>query len=183
LHDVRYYPEAVPETALLRNGDLLFTRYNGSPDLAAVCGMVRGLKQDTAYPDKLIRVRLSDTVDPWFAELMCAAPKSREWLAMHIKTAAGQHGISGADLRRLPIPLPPLTSQRAIIGRAGTAFTWIDRLAANATSTRKLIAHLDQAILAKAFRGELVPQSPTDEPAPALLARIRAEREATARRS
>jgi hypothetical protein len=53
LDDVRYYPEAVPEIALLRDGDLLFTRYNGNPDFVAVCGVVRGLKRDTAYPDKL----------------------------------------------------------------------------------------------------------------------------------
>jgi type I restriction enzyme S subunit len=44
------------------------------------------------------------------------------------------------------------------------------------TSARKLIDHLDQAILAKAFRGELVPQDPSDEPASVLLDRIRAER-------
>ena len=45
----------------------------------------------------------------------------------------------------------------------------------------KLIGHLDAAVLAKAFRGELVPQDPTDEPAGVLLERIRAERELTAR--
>ena len=40
-----------------------------------------------------------------------------------------------------------------------------------------LLPKLDQAILAKAFRGELVPQDPNDEPAAALLERIRAERD------
>jgi len=35
-----------------------------------------------------------------------------------------------------------------------------------------------ESILAKAFRGELVPQDPNDEPAPVLLARIRAQRDA-----
>jgi len=39
---------------------------------------------------------------------------------------------------------------------------------------------LDKLILAKAFRGELVPQDPRDEPASQLLERIRAEREAAA---
>jgi type I restriction enzyme, S subunit len=38
---------------------------------------------------------------------------------------------------------------------------------------------LDRSILAKAFRGELVPQDPNDEPAAALVERIRAEREQT----
>jgi type I restriction enzyme, S subunit len=44
------------------------------------------------------------------------------------------------------------------------------------TGARKLIDHLDQAVLAKAFRGELAPQDPNDEPASVLLDRIKAER-------
>jgi hypothetical protein len=47
-------------------------------------------------------------------------------------------------------------------------------------NSRELIDHLDQAILSKAFRDELVPQDPADEPASILLDRIRAERSATA---
>jgi type I restriction enzyme S subunit len=42
----------------------------------------------------------------------------------------------------------------------------------------KLCDRLEQATLTKAFRGELVPQNPDDEPASALLERIRAERQA-----
>ncbi len=43
---------------------------------------------------------------------------------------------------------------------------------------QKRSASLRRAVLERAFRGELVPQDPTDEPAEALLARIRAERAA-----
>jgi type I restriction enzyme S subunit len=66
----------------------------------------------------------------------------------------------------------------AVVNRIETAFTWIDRLAANAASARRLIDHLDQSVLVKAFKGELVPQDPSDEPANILLERIRAERAA-----
>jgi type I restriction enzyme S subunit len=59
---------------------------------------------------------------------------------------------------------------------SNAASAWIDRLASEATSARKLIDHIDQAVLAKAFQGELVPQDPADEPASVLLERIRAER-------
>ena len=41
----------------------------------------------------------------------------------------------------------------------------------------KLTDRLDQAILSKAFRGELVPQDPKDEPASVLLGRIGTERD------
>jgi len=56
--------------------------------------------------------------------------------------------------------------------------SWINRITIDAASARKLIDHLDQSVLAKAFKGELVPQNPTDEPAAALLERIRSERAA-----
>jgi type I restriction enzyme S subunit len=45
----------------------------------------------------------------------------------------------------------------------------------------ELVGRLDEAILAKAFRGELVPQDGNDEPAENLLERIRAERAAAAK--
>ncbi|MEI7895072.1 MAG: hypothetical protein WCI05_18395, partial [Myxococcales bacterium] len=41
------------------------------------------------------------------------------------------------------------------------------------------IANLERSLLAKAFRGELVPQDPTDEPAEAMLARVRGTAGAT----
>jgi type I restriction enzyme S subunit len=63
-----------------------------------------------------------------------------------------------------------------MLSRVDVAFRWIDRLAAEATSARKLVDHLDQAVLSKAFRGELVQQDPDDEPASVLLERIKAER-------
>jgi type I restriction enzyme S subunit len=44
---------------------------------------------------------------------------------------------------------------------------------------RALLDRLEAAILAKAFRGELVPQDPKDEPASALPDRIRAKRSET----
>lgn len=60
--------------------------------------------------------------------------------------------------------------------RIEAAITWIGRLASKATSAHRLINRLDQAILAKAFRGEFVPQDSADEPASVLLGRIRAGR-------
>lgn len=51
-----------------------------------------------------------------------------------------------------------------------------DRLEAQYQTARKQVDNLPPALLAKAFRGELVPQDPNDEPASALLERIRVER-------
>lgn len=82
-------------------------------------------------------------------------------------------------LKATVFPIAPLEEQAEIVRRIEAAFAAIDRLADEATSARKLVDRLDQSVLAKAFRGELVPQDPNDEPASALLERIRAERAAT----
>jgi type I restriction enzyme S subunit len=84
--------------------------------------------------------------------------------------------INNGDIAPLSIEVPPTAEQEEISRRVSAAFAWIDRLASEATSARKLIDHLDQAVLAKAFRGELVPQDPSEEHASVLVERIRVER-------
>jgi cation diffusion facilitator CzcD-associated flavoprotein CzcO len=64
-----------------------------------------------------------------------------------------------------------------------SAFAWIDRLASEALSGRKLIDHLDEAVLAKGFRGPLASQDPNDESATILLERISAKRAAAPSRT
>ncbi|MBB3164659.1 type I restriction enzyme S subunit [Rhizobium laguerreae] len=83
--------------------------------------------------------------------------------------------INNGDIAPLPIEVPSPSEQAEIAKRLGTAFSWIDSLASEATSARTLVDRLDQAVLAKAFRGELVPQDPDDEPASELLERTKAE--------
>jgi type I restriction enzyme S subunit len=86
--------------------------------------------------------------------------------------------ISGNDILTTPCPLPPLDTQHEIVALVQMALARADRLEAEAARSRKLLDRLESAILVKAFRGKLVPQDPNDEPASALLDRIRAQRAA-----
>lgn len=91
--------------------------------------------------------------------------------------------ISSNDILTTPVPLPPLDEQRELVRRVEATFAGIERMNAEATRAAHLLDRLDERLLAKAFRDELVPQDPSDEPAEALLARVRAARaEAPARR-
>jgi len=74
------------------------------------------------------------------------------------------------------VPACSVEEQHEIVRRIETAFARIDRLTAEAARAAHLLDRLDERLLAKAFRGELVPQDPADEPARDLLARIRAAR-------
>ena len=86
--------------------------------------------------------------------------------------------ISLSKLSELPIPICTPAEMHLIVKRIEGAFAWIENVAAERSRAAQLLPKLDQAILAKAFRGELIPQDPNDEPAATLLARIHAEREA-----
>jgi type I restriction enzyme, S subunit len=60
-------------------------------------------------------------------------------------------------LNNVPFHLPSLAEQREIIGRIDTALLWLERIGVEQLAARRLLSAFDQAALAKAFRGELVP--------------------------
>ena len=79
-------------------------------------------------------------------------------------------------LRKTPFKLPSLKKQREIVRRIEAAFAEIERISVVVGSALNLCNRLDQRILIDAFAGELVLQDTKDEPASALLSRIRKAR-------
>jgi len=71
--------------------------------------------------------------------------------------------------------LNPLEEQQEIVQRAEALFAQADVLEAQYEPLKVKIEKVPQALLAKAFRGALVPQDPMDEPASVLLQKIKAE--------
>lgn len=80
------------------------------------------------------------------------------------------------NLKSLNVPLPPLAEQYIIIKRVETLFHFAEEVEQRVAKATAHTEHLTQSILARAFRGELVPQDPRDEPASVLLERIKQER-------
>ena len=91
-------------------------------------------------------------------------------------TGSAAVGIKAAKFRSLPIAFPPLVEQHEIVQRIEGLFALADQIEARFTKAKALVDQLTQSLLSKAFRGELVPQNPNDEPASVLLERIKAER-------
>ena len=140
--------------------------------------MIRGVPDHPLlYPDKLMRVRVRhQDVMPEYVELYFQTEGARKNVTEKAKSSAGQNGISGKDIKSQPITIPPLTEQHEIVRRVEALFTLADQLEARYLKAKAHVDRLTQSILAKAFRGELVPQDENDEPAAALLERIRAQR-------
>ena len=141
-----------------------------------------------------IRARLTgcDDGDRQFVRILAAVPYVAYFLnspcarehGKSVKTdGVNQSNINGTKLQEYPFPFCSPAEQAEIVRILDTRLEVAEMLRAEVDASLTRAEALRQSILKKAFAGELVPQDPTDEPASALLARIRAERaKAPARR-
>ena len=177
--NLKFLPREHPDASKfrLKSGDLLFNRTN-SPELVGKSAVYRGDPPDAAFASYLIRVRFSEDCLPAWASLVINSPYGRAYIAAVRTQQVGQANVNGTKLAAMPIPLPPIDEQQRIVAELEQQLSLIDSLRAAVESAQKRSAALRRAILERAFRGELVPQDPDDEPASELLERIRAERAA-----
>lgn len=110
----------------------------------------------------------------WLTYVMAAPQIFKQ--ARAIATGTAQLTVPLSGLRVIQLPRMDLSEQRKISTKLDDVFARADRLEAEAARARALLDRLEAAILTKAFKGELVPQDPNDEPASALLERIKATR-------
>ena len=97
-------------------------------------------------------------------------------------SSTAQPVISGQKIYGLLVVLPHFDEQTEIVRRVETLFAFADRLEARLAQAQTAATRLTPALLAKAFRGELVPQDPNDEPAAELLRRLASSPTAPAKR-
>lgn len=166
---------------ILKNNDILITRYNGSIDLLGVFGVVRDLDEPMLHPDKLIRAQpiLGEILSNWI-ELAANIGHSRTYVKSRAKTTSGQTGVSGEDIKQTPIALPPLTEQLYLTNLVSLELENMSNQFDSLEITLKQASNQKLNILKDAFSGMLVPQDANDESAQALLERIQQQREAEA---
>jgi type I restriction enzyme S subunit len=95
---------------------------------------------------------------------------------LRITKGVAQQKVSLQRFSGIAIPLPPLAEQAQIVAEIEASLSNIAKLEEAAENNLKRAEHERQSILREAFAGKLVPQDPNDEPASALLERIREER-------
>ena len=101
---------------------------------------------------------------------------SRQFVESKIRTTAGQSGVSGEDIKNIPVPICSPAEQRQIIEELESKLSEADQLDQTLATALQQSAALRQSILKNAFCGQLVKQDENDEPAAVLLERIRAEK-------
>jgi type I restriction enzyme, S subunit len=157
----------------LRNGDLLVTRTGATIGKCALYDESVGPAIPGAY---LIRFRLDqENLLPRFALIFLSCPHGQA-LLVGGTTAVAQPNVNAKSISKFTIPIPPIAEQEQIVRRVNELFAQADQIEARFAKASEFIRVLNESILAKAFRGELAPQDPNDEPATILLERIREAR-------
>jgi len=106
-----------------------------------------------------------------YGALYVNSPTGQSLLDQKQAGVAQPHFNIGA-MRVKAFPLAPLFEQAEIVRRVEALFALADRIEARLTAARAQVERLTPATLSKAFRGDLVPQDPNDEPASKLLERL-----------
>jgi type I restriction enzyme S subunit len=159
---------------MVKYGDLLITITGANTTKA---GWVHTPLEDAYVSQHVALCRpVSDAISPFLYRYIISEAGGRKQL-MKDAYGAGEPGLNLDNVRSLVVTLPALPEQREIVRLLDEQFTLIEQNEREIDAALKRSAALRQSILKKAFTGQLVPQDPTDEPASALLERIRKERD------
>lgn len=159
----------------VKAGDLLFSR------MATVgrAGLVNAQLEGAIINYHLMRLRLaSEAINPaYFISYVRGSGAVVDYLEK-INHGVTRPGINTKQLLGMPVALPPFLEQHRIVEEVERLLSVVVVLEAAVAANLRRAERLRQSILKRAFEGRLVPQDPNDGPASALLARIRARREA-----
>jgi type I restriction enzyme S subunit len=154
-------------------GDVLISR---SGTVGQVCVVPNGVGEARISTNLM---RISIQPERMLPDILCILFKGSEIVRDQISALCGgstRDFLNRRILRSLIFPLPPLAEQEEIVRRIEVLFKVADRIEERYQKVKAYSDKLIQSILAKAFRGEVVPQDPNDEPASLLLERIKNER-------
>jgi len=168
---------------LLQTGDIIVCRTNGSLALIGKAAVIPKLPEPHAFASYLIRVRtIRAILLPEYFHLVVSGPVGRDQIEELARSTAGQFNLSLRILGGLKTPLPPLEEQVEIVRRVEALLKLADAIEQRVALASARADKVTQAILAKAFRGELVhteanlarTEGREYEPADKMLARLQA---------
>lgn len=141
---------------LVRRGDFLIARGNGSLRLVGRGGLVEDEPDPVAFPDTLIRARPdASLIQPTFLALVWNAPTVRQQIERAARTTAGIYKVNQKDLGQIQVPVPSLTDQTRVVAAVGEARYGLNQLTAEMNRARNRSVALRGALLAAAFSGRL----------------------------
>jgi type I restriction enzyme S subunit len=139
-------------------------RYRGSAlrEGDVLLGLIRNLRVAIVPPgldganitQGMVRIRPRPGVEGGYLKLYLESPAAQRW--MHDRyVGLAMPRINVQDARSIPVPLPPEAEQAEILKQSTMILSVADEVAARVECAASAIDRTGQAVLAKAFRGEL----------------------------
>lgn len=162
------------EKYLLKKGDVLFNRTNGSADLIGKTSIYRG-EYPAIYAGYLIKLDYGKDIIGEYLNYIMNSNKARAYCNKIKSSGASQFNINAKKIGAFKIPVPTIEEQQEIVNILDNLLAKYNKIK-NLEQQLEKIELLKKAILAKAFRGELGTNNPDEESAENLLKEILAEK-------
>jgi type I restriction enzyme S subunit len=145
---------------VVRRGDFLISRGNGSLRLVGRGGLVIDEPDPVAFPDTLIRAR-PDTkrITSEFLALVWNSPGVRRQIEKAAKTTAGIYKVNQQDLNAVLITVPSVEEQGRVVDSVSKSRQTLTDLMSQTVRGAKRSAALRRSLLAAAFSGQLTDPS------------------------
>ena len=172
-----YYDKPVDEDVHLYGGELLFA-WSGTPGTSFGAHIWRD--QEAVLNQHIFKLLFDETAlfKPYY---MYALNQRVGSLIKAAHGSAGLQHVTRGVFESTLIPLPPFAEQIRIVEKLNVLFPIVDHYSSAYDNLNNLQSAFPEAlkksILQEAVQGKLVPQDTSDEPAEALLGRIRAEKQ------
>jgi type I restriction enzyme, S subunit len=156
----------------LEPGDVLLNE-GQTPDLVGRPAIYRGVPADAAFQKTLLRFRPRPGVLSEWALLVFRRHLHAKRFKREARITTNITHLPAIRFKPIEFPIPPLVEQERLVQLARERLDAVDRLAVSISHAQARAANFRAALFNRAFSGELIPQDPADEPALALLDRIR----------
>lgn len=185
--NVRWFEFDLSNLATIRVSDEEFQKLSLQPGDLLVCeggepGRCAVWEQGTTpitYQKALHRIRPKPNIDSHFLSF-CFKNAAEDGSLQKLFTGSTIKHLTGRSLSKFLVPVPSKQEQEMVISKTLALLEVASTIESKIFQTKSVLNRLTSAILSKAFRGDLVPQDPNDEPASVLLERIKAQRAAEA---
>lgn len=155
----------------LRNNDIIINRVN-SMEYLGKSALVRELEDTCVFESNIMRLALNRSIaDPEFITRYLNSTKGLTELRKNAKQAVNQASINQSDVKNSLIPLPSLFEQQEVV-RILERMLGREQEALELARVIDKIELMKKAILARAFRGELGTNDPSEQSSLELLTEV-----------